>query len=222
MEVHYEAKGNVAPGDAYGQFTFGNITSQASGHTFLSTEAFNGVAALLMGIPTSGDQSINASYYITRPYYGFYAQDDWKVNNRLTLNIGLRYDVQLPYLERYNRMASHVQHQSGESAQQSDPLGLECGCRGVQRYQSEVSVSRGARRPIRRLAIRRAERSSAARAIHRLDQRGSAYRLCVSCQRQDRNSRRLRHVLPIHHQQRQLANRVQPDHQLSVDFRYGE
>ncbi len=106
MEVHYEAKGNVAPGDAYGQFTFGNITSQASGHTFLSTEAFNGVAALLMGIPTSGDQSINASYYITRPYYGFYAQDDWKVNNRLTLNIGLRYDVQLPYLERYNRQAS--------------------------------------------------------------------------------------------------------------------
>ena len=106
FETHYEAKGNVAPGDAYGQFTFGNITSQASGHTFLSTEAFNGIAALLLGMPTSGDQSINASYYLTRPYYGWYAQDDWKVNNRLTLNIGLRYDVQLPYLERYNRMGS--------------------------------------------------------------------------------------------------------------------
>jgi hypothetical protein len=106
FEVHYEAKGNVAPGDAYGQFTFGNITSQASGHTFLSTETYNGIASLLMGIPTSGDQAINASYYLTRPYYGWYAQDDWKVNNRLTLNIGLRYDVQLPYMERYNRMAS--------------------------------------------------------------------------------------------------------------------
>jgi hypothetical protein len=106
FEVHYEAKGNVAPGDAYGQFTFGNITSQASGHTFLSTENFNGIASLLLGIPTSGDQAINASYYITRPYYAWYAQDDWKVNNRLTVNIGLRYDVQLPYLERYNRMAS--------------------------------------------------------------------------------------------------------------------
>jgi hypothetical protein len=113
FEVHYEAKGNVAPGDAYGQFTFGNITSQASGHTFLSTEAFNGIASLLLGIPSvapggtqAGDQAINASYYLTRPYYGWYAQDDWKVNNRLTLNIGLRYDVQLPYLERYNRMAS--------------------------------------------------------------------------------------------------------------------
>ena len=106
FEAHYEAKGNVAPGDAYGQFTFGNMTSQASGHTFLPTEAYNGIASLLLGIPTSGDQQINASYYLTRPYYGLFIQDDFKATNRLTLNIGLRYDVQLPYLERYNRMAS--------------------------------------------------------------------------------------------------------------------
>ena len=114
FEVHYEAKGNVAPGDAYGQFTFGsNLTNQAgnlvtpsNGHTFLPTETYNGIASLLLGIPTSADQSINASYYLTRPYYAVYAQDDFKVNNRLTLNLGLRYDVQLPYLERYNRQAS--------------------------------------------------------------------------------------------------------------------
>jgi len=106
FEVHYEVKASVAPGDAYGQFTFGNITSQASGHTFLSTESYNGIASLLLGIPTSGDQAINASLYLTRPYYGVYIQDDFKATNRLTLNIGLRYDVQLPALERYNRQAS--------------------------------------------------------------------------------------------------------------------
>src|SRR5215510_8428646 len=34
-----------------------------------------------------------------------YLQDDCKVNSKLTLNLGLRYDVQVPWLERFNRRA---------------------------------------------------------------------------------------------------------------------
>ena len=42
----------------------------------------------------------------TNYQYGFFAQDNWKVTPKLTLNLGLRYDVTLPRTDRYNRQNS--------------------------------------------------------------------------------------------------------------------
>jgi hypothetical protein len=106
FEFHYEARGNVSLGNAWGTLTFGSgLTRQATDRSLTATDGF-GIASLLLGIPTSGSIDTNVTTYVSRPYYGGYVQDDWKVNDRLTVNVGLRYDVQLPYLERYNRMNS--------------------------------------------------------------------------------------------------------------------
>jgi hypothetical protein len=38
-------------------------------------------------------------------YRGFYADDTYRVSNKLTLNLGLRYDLQGPWSERFNRLS---------------------------------------------------------------------------------------------------------------------
>lgn len=64
----------------------------------------NSVASALLGAPTSGQSTINAQLALLSRYYAGYVQDDWKVNHRLTLNLGFRYDYYLPVTERYNRI----------------------------------------------------------------------------------------------------------------------
>ena len=49
---------------------------------------------------------VNMSYRYSD--YAFYAQDEWKVTPRLTINYGLRYDLHIPMSEKYDRISSFV------------------------------------------------------------------------------------------------------------------
>jgi hypothetical protein len=41
-----------------------------------------------------------------RNTYAFYAQDDWKLSSRLTLNVGMRYELFMPVTERHDQIAT--------------------------------------------------------------------------------------------------------------------
>lgn len=62
-----------------------------------------GMASFLLGLPTGGWKDINADYAQQSRYYGFYWQDDWKVTRTLSVNLGLRYELETPTAERYDR-----------------------------------------------------------------------------------------------------------------------
>ncbi len=82
-----------------GQFVFGN---RATGV---------GTAELLLGHVSSAD--INDADILDRrtDYFGIFVQDDWRATSKLTLNIGLRYEVDTPLWDRNNRLNGFDWHE---------------------------------------------------------------------------------------------------------------
>jgi hypothetical protein len=67
----------------------------------------NAQADILLGLPaifvSNAEIAGNQPFDLRSQEIGLFVQDDWKVNDRLTLNLGLRYDLFLPYSEKNGR-----------------------------------------------------------------------------------------------------------------------
>lgn len=65
--------------------------------------AGNAFASFLLGYPASGSVPYNIAPAYQWLYWAVFLHDDWRLTNRLTLNLGVRWDYESPMSERYNR-----------------------------------------------------------------------------------------------------------------------
>lgn len=91
------------PGRMGGNFTFSDRETALPGFTSDTGIPF---AGFILGAVDTGSRSI----YTTEPGYragsvDMFIQDNWKTTRKLTLNIGLRWDLPLPKKEAFNRMS---------------------------------------------------------------------------------------------------------------------
>ncbi len=91
-------------GNPSGQFNFDRTWTQGDlNHP--NTDGGFPFASFLLGLPTSGDITNDPQTATSNNYWAGYIQDDWKITSKFTLNWGLRYELEQPRTERYNRLS---------------------------------------------------------------------------------------------------------------------
>src|SRR5579863_9625646 len=94
------------PSNPTGLFTFGQDTTNGQPGNGIVTQG-DSFSSLLLGWGDANGGFLQSTPPVAdkSKETGFYIQDDWKVNSKLTVNVGLRYEWSTPYTERYNRMS---------------------------------------------------------------------------------------------------------------------
>lgn len=92
------------PQQSLGNFTFnGNFTRQSAPG---GDRGGRPVADFMLGNAFRSNISNSVYMNLRAPWNHFYVQDDWRLTNKLTINLGLRYELSPPWIEKDNGMAN--------------------------------------------------------------------------------------------------------------------
>jgi hypothetical protein len=113
----------------YGVFTFNNSVTR------------NALADFLIGIPSNVTQDAPVRALWNSWYGAAFIQDDYRITSRMTLNLGLRWDVQTPGTDPQNRFTTYVPGQKSTVRPDAPTGQLFYGDPGVERGVIPISWS---------------------------------------------------------------------------------
>jgi hypothetical protein len=89
---------------AAGQFNFDRTYTQGPNPLSTTLNGGNGLASLFLGVPVGGTITITNPLFLYQKYYSLFVQDDYRITDKLTLNLGLRWEYQTPYSEKFGQI----------------------------------------------------------------------------------------------------------------------
>jgi len=95
---------NYAPGNTFYFDSLSDWTRRVWNDPSSEADSGDSFASFLLGTPSNGYAQNIAQPFFRSWYLAPWFQDDWKVNKRLTLNFGLRWDLNTPPDEKHNRV----------------------------------------------------------------------------------------------------------------------
>lgn len=111
-------------GSSGSPFTFNTLFTNSNPNSGIAAKyGGDGIASLLLGYPSGGAAAIVPRPAYEWPYWAVFAQDDWHVTSKLTLNLGLRYDYAGPITERHNQMVAGFDFSSTNPFNLPNPTG---------------------------------------------------------------------------------------------------
>jgi hypothetical protein len=90
--------------DAPGTYTFSGVFTQDS-PSAVNDDTGSDLADLLLGYPASGYVETTTPLKTYADYFALFAQDDFRLTPRMTLNLGLRYEMETGLKEDHNQLA---------------------------------------------------------------------------------------------------------------------
>lgn len=104
FDVRQHFRTSYSPGNSTGSFTFSNTYVKKNDDNFTPAGDFGlAWAAFVLGMPNGLSVSTNDSYATHNPYYGWYAQDTWRLTPKVSLTLGLRVEYEGGITERFDR-----------------------------------------------------------------------------------------------------------------------